>query len=145
LIISLVFNGFFFTFEQRLLNRYYIHPLEVVGYEGLFGLGMCVIVVGIVCFIPCGFGISACVFSDEGYPYFEQPRQYFREVFQNGALVVYCFIGIISISIFNIFGVTITKNINALARSIADVTRTSLIWGVGIIITVLANEPNYKW
>lgn len=40
-----------------------------------------------------------------------------------------------------------TKYINALARSLADVTRTVLIWLVGILVTVTAGKyyPNYKW
>jgi len=43
--------------------------------------------------------------------------------------------------------VTVTKYINALARSICDVTRTVIVWIVGIIVTVSAgtNKPNYKW
>ena len=40
-----------------------------------------------------------------------------------------------------------TKHINALARSIGDVTRTIVVWGVSLIITVTAGSiyPNYKW
>lgn len=40
-----------------------------------------------------------------------------------------------------------TKYINALARSIGDVTRTILVWMVGIIVTLTAGSkyPNYKW
>lgn len=55
--------------------------------------------------------------------------------------------GIFSIATFNIAGVTVTKYINALARSIGDVTRTILVWGIGIIITVSAGAtyPNYRW
>jgi hypothetical protein len=52
--------------------------LEVVGYEGLFGLGISTLVVVIVSFIPCSFGTTACVYNDEGYPYIEQPVQYFN-------------------------------------------------------------------
>ncbi len=57
------------------------------------------------------------------------------------------YLGIFSIATFNICGVTVTKYINALARSIGDVTRTVLVWMIGIIITVTAgaNKPNYKW
>lgn len=42
---------------------------------------------------------------------------------------------------------TVTKYINALARSIGDVTRTVLVWMIGIIITVTAGStrPNFKW
>lgn len=55
--------------------------------------------------------------------------------------------GIFSIATFNICGVTVTKYINALARSIGDVTRTVLVWIIGIIITLTAgaNKPNFKW
>ena len=55
--------------------------------------------------------------------------------------------GVFSIATFNITGVTVTKYINALARSIGDVTRTILVWGIGLIITVSAGStyPNYKW
>ena len=55
--------------------------------------------------------------------------------------------GIFSIATFNICGVTVTKYINALARSIGDVTRTVLVWAIGIIITVTAgaSRPNFQW
>jgi hypothetical protein len=59
----------------------------------------------------------------------------------------FCCLGILSIASFNISGVTVTKYINALARSIGDVTRTIVIWGVGLIVTISAGAtyPNYKW
>jgi hypothetical protein len=48
---------------------------------------------------------------------------------------------------FNITGVTITKYINALARSVADVARTIIVWIVGIIVTLTLGSkyPNYAW
>ena len=48
---------------------------------------------------------------------------------------------------FNVTGVTVTKYINALARSIADATRTILVWIIGIVVTVSmgASKPNYVW
>ncbi len=56
-------------------------------------------------------------------------------------------LGIFSIATFNICGVTVTKYINALARSIGDVTRTVLVWAIGIIITLTAGatRPNFQW
>jgi hypothetical protein len=61
--------------------------------------------------------------------------------------LIFCILGIISIATFNITGVTVTKYINALARSICDVTRTILVWIVGILVTVTAGHiyPNYRW
>ena len=42
---------------------------------------------------------------------------------------------------------TITKYINALARSVADVARTIIVWIVGIIVTLTlgSSYPNYNW
>jgi hypothetical protein len=66
---------------------------------------------------------------------------------ENGLLLFFVILGVFSIATFNVTGVTVTKYINALARSICDVTRTVIVWIVGIIITVSAgaNRPNYKW
>lgn len=62
-------------------------------------------------------------------------------------MLFFCILGIFSIATFNITGVTVTKYINALARSIGDVTRTILVWGIGLLITITAGSkyPNYKW
>ena len=136
-LVGMVINGFQFTFEERLLARYHIEPLELVGYEGVFGLIYQTLVVIAFSFVPCpdNFGVEACVFSPDGEPFLEQPLQYFRQLGASAVLMVFCIVGMISIMLYNVLGVSITKYINALARSIADVTRTVLIWGVGLLIT----------
>lgn len=147
LISSLFTNGFQFVFEEKLLAKYHIEPLEMVGYEGMFGLTAQLILMIIASFIPCGFGPDACVFDKAGMPFIENPLAYFREMGENGLLLFFVILGVFSIATFNVTGVTVTKYINALARSICDVTRTVIVWIVGIIITVSAgvNKPNYKW
>ena len=101
----------------------------------------------ILTFIPCSFGASACVFSNQAQAFMERPEVYFQEAGSSGSLLFFCILGVFSIATFNITGVTVTKNINAVARSLADVARTILVWSVGIIITVSAGSthPNYEW
>ncbi len=48
-------------------------------------------------------------------------------------------LGIISIGLYNFNGLTITKIFDALTRSLLNVTKTSIVWVVGIIITLVAN------
>ena len=98
-------------------------------------------------FIPCSFGNEACVFSPDGEPFLEQPLQYFRQIGGSLPLLLFCIFGALSIMCFNVLGVSVTKYVNALARMIADVTRTVIIWGVGLIVTatVGADRVNYKW
>jgi hypothetical protein len=98
-------------------------------------------------FVPCSFGVDACVFNAAGMPFVERPESYFSALGGNGALLFFCILGVFSIATFNVTGVTVTKYINALARSICDVTRTVIVWIIGILVTVTAgaNKPNYKW
>jgi hypothetical protein len=147
MIISLVATGFIFTFEEKLMTKYHIEPLQMVGYEGLFGLAIQLVIVLVMSFVPCNFGIQACVMRDSGMPFFENPVAYFSQATSNGFLFFFIVISIASMATFNVTGVTVTKYINALARSIADATRTILVWVLGIIVTATAgsSKPNYIW
>lgn len=119
----------------------------MVGYEGCFGLSIQLVLLLIMSFVPCTFGADACVMNSAGMPFVENPGMYFSQAGSNGFLLLFCILGIFSIATFNVTGVTVTKYINALARSICDVTRTVIVWIVGILVTVSAgvNKPNYKW
>jgi hypothetical protein len=55
--LSLFTNGFLFVFEQKLLSKYHLEPLQVVGYEGMFGLAIEIVLLPIITFIPCTFGV----------------------------------------------------------------------------------------
>jgi hypothetical protein len=54
---------------------------------------------------------------------------------------------VLSIAFFNFIGLSITKYINALARAVLNLTKTALIWIIGIIVTVTAGKTNtaYHW
>lgn len=66
MLCSLIFNGFFYAYEQRLLKMHTIHPLEMVGYEGCFGLVLSGGIITALSFVPCTFGESACVYDEQG-------------------------------------------------------------------------------
>jgi hypothetical protein len=40
--------------------------MEMVGYEGAFGLTFQIIILIVVSYIPCNFGIEACVITQSG-------------------------------------------------------------------------------
>ena len=147
LIASLFFNGFQFVFEQRLFNKYHIQPLQMVGIEGCFGVTYCLIIITLLSFIPCSFSVDACAVNASGQYFMQSPSQYFSSIRNDGFLLSFVILGIFSILIFNTSGVSVTKYINALARSICDVSRTVIIWLIGILVTVTIGESNsiYKW
>lgn len=119
----------------------------MVGFEGVFGLLIMGVINACFTFVPCTFGVSACVFNHKGMPFFERPDSYLAEIGKDWFLMLFVILGSLSIFAFNIAGVSVTKYINSLARSIADVTRTVVIWLVGVVITLelSSNRPNYNW
>jgi len=64
-------------------------------------------------------------------------------------LLVLVLLGVFTIAIFNIAGVNVTKHISSVHRSIADVTRTVLVWVISIVITIKMGRDKgnskYEW
>ena len=51
----------------------------MVGYEGVFGLTAQLMLLLIMSFVPCSFGVDACVINEAGMPFIENPSNYFRQ------------------------------------------------------------------
>lgn len=101
----------------------------------------------ILCHIPCSFGPSACVYSVEGFPYFEGFGVFLTQIRDNWVLGFLCGITVFSILFFNVSGVYVTKWVNALARAIANMTKSILVWILGLAVTVIYGDiyPNLAW
>ena len=52
-LISQFFSAGIFVVEEKLFSKYYVKPVEAVGYEGLSGLCLYLVILPIVCSIPC--------------------------------------------------------------------------------------------
>lgn len=52
----------------------------MVGYEGMFGLAIQIIVISFTSFLPCNFGPDACVFNEAGMPFVENPLAYLSQM-----------------------------------------------------------------
>ena len=55
MIISLVFNGFLYAYEQLLMRKHSINPMQMIGTEGVFGLIFVSLIALSFSLIPCGF------------------------------------------------------------------------------------------
>jgi hypothetical protein len=53
-------------------------------------------------------------------------------------------IGIISIAVFNFTGAFITKLYDPLTRALLNVTKTTVIWIIGIIVAIAATTKQYQ-
>ncbi len=145
MLVSLIFNGFFYAYEQFLLKKHSINPMEMVGYEGIFGMIIILILTTILSFIPCNFGDKACVFNDKNEAFIELPLVFASQLFEEIWLFIMVVLGLLCLAVYNFNGLKITKMFDALTRSLLNITKTSVIWVVGIIITIASDgNPDFK-
>ena len=91
-------------------------------------------------FTPCPWSDkSNCVIIDGEY-FVESFKVFFDQMAENMLVLVFVLCLIVSISISVPIAVTISKRINPLSRSLADVCRTLIIWAAGIAITLTIGE-----
>lgn len=122
IIASQFFAGTMFIIEEKLLGDYYLDPLKVVGFEGLWGLIYYAILLPIFQQIKCNVD-GLCTNGR-----LEDTAQAFSQMGQEPVLIAYSICIIFSIACFNGFGVAVTKNASSAQRSTIDTSRTVLIW-----------------
>lgn len=80
-----------------------------------------------------------------GGEYIESARMYFEQINENKFLMAMCIAEVFSVGISVSLAVTITKKISATSRALADITRTVLIWGFGLILTATVANKIYHY
>ncbi|KAJ7273538.1 hypothetical protein B0H12DRAFT_1089900 [Mycena haematopus] len=110
-----------FVVEEKIMSRYAVAPLVAVGYEGLFGT------ISILLFVPI---LSIPAIASQS-PFFDLPRGW-RQMIETPT-VLYSGLAIAcSISLFNYFGLSVTRHVSATARSLTDTCRTLAIWLISL-------------
>ena len=106
------------------MSRYSVAPLVAVGFEGLFGALSIVIVMPLLPVLRPTLPASA-------QPFFDLARGW-RQML-NTPTVLWSGVAIaISISLFNYFGLSVTRHVSATARSLTDTCRTLSIWIISL-------------
>ena len=126
-VIALLFIGGNWIAEEKLFGLYYLHPIEVVGWEGFWGACMYSVLLVIFQFIPC-HNDKICLYGTV-----EDTLHAFYEWGLNNWLWVFAILLVIWTAVFNIFNVAVTKYASAAQRSTVDTCRTALIWMFFII------------
>ena len=103
------------------MSRYSVAPLVMVGFEGLFGA------LTILIFMPV-----LAQFADKSM-FFDLPRGWHQMV-DNPTVLWSGVVIAISISLFNFFGLSVTRHVSATARSLTDTCRTLSIWLVSLTL-----------
>jgi len=119
-----------FVVEEKLLKNVDAAPLQVVGWEGFFGLSMTTVVLFVLYWIPGKDNHSL-----ESAPFA------LAQMWNSGPLAAGVIGSIISIAFFNFFGISITKRVSATIRAIIDSTRTFCIW----ICSLCLGWETFNW
>ncbi|MCJ1301406.1 hypothetical protein MMC08_004206 [Hypocenomyce scalaris] len=128
-----IFTATQFVLEEWILEQYTLQPLKVVGWEGVFGF-----IVTLLVMIFLHFAIGR---TDKGrYGYFDA-NEGWREITHYRAIGISSFLIMISIGGFNFFGLSVTKTVSATARSTIDTCRTLFIW----IVSLGLGWETFKW
>lgn len=108
-----LFQASMIVFEEKIMSKYTVPPLLVVGMEGMFG-----ILFGVV--LLCGLNAM----------HIENTPGAFYQISHSKPLLMAVVGSIFSIAFFNFSGVTVTQKASAVSRSTIDVSRTIIIWAV---------------
>jgi len=112
--------------EEKFVNKKDIHPLQAVGYEGLFGAT----ILGLL-LIPMYY-IPAPGFSTNSRGVLEDALDGLYQMGHNSTLALAQIGSIFSIAFFNFFGLSVTKEFSATTRMVMDSVRTVVIWAVSL-------------
>ncbi|KAH9484048.1 Solute carrier family 35 member F6 [Psilocybe cubensis] len=120
-LFAQVFTATQFVVEEKIMSRYSVSPLVAVGFEGLFGT------ISVLMFVPIMAIPSISAIS----PFFDLPRGWYQMIYT--PTVLYSGLAIcLSISLFNFFGLSVTRHVSATARSLTDTCRTLVIWIISL-------------
>ncbi|KAI6022710.1 hypothetical protein EDC04DRAFT_2900671 [Pisolithus marmoratus] len=119
-LFAQIFTAAQFVIEEKIMTRWSVAPLVAVAYEGLFGA------ISILFLMP----VMAQRFASQS-PFFDFPRGWHQTV--DNPSVLWSGVAIAcSISLFNYFGLSVTRHVSATARSLTDTCRTLSIWLVSL-------------
>lgn len=128
--IMLVVIGQLLSASQMVLQELFmkknpnVHPMQVVGTEGLFGfVAMSAIFLPAFYFIKCP-GSRRC----------EDALDAFFQIYNSPQLLAFCLCYICSIAFYNFLGIAVTKSLSAVHRCIIDGCRTLCVWLVNLFI-----------
>lgn len=128
-----IFTATQFVVEEYLLERSTIEPINVVGWEGVFGF-----LVTLLGMVILHFLIGR---TDAGrYGYFDMVEGW-RQVTSKPELYISSILIMISIGGFNFFGLSVTRSVSATSRSTIDTCRTLFIW----IVSLGLGWETFKW
>jgi len=120
------------TVEEKIIKKYKVPPLQGVGWEGVFGFSVLVILLVPFYFIPWHLPATQDFWQERKS--FEDSIDALVQIFSNYQLLISTLGLIVSIAFFNFSGLTVTQKMSATTRMVLDSVRTIFIWAFSLLI-----------
>ena len=130
-IFAQFFSSFGYIVQEKIIKTYDVHPLQLVGYEGLWGIIVFTVLLIIFQFIQCNnWGIKdyICTINDNDKYHLEDSIFSFRQIWEKKSILILFIFYIISIFLYNVVGINITKLVSSTSRAVADNTRIVFVY-----------------
>lgn len=127
IILAEICQAVQFVVEEHILSKQAIMPLRLVYFEGTYGATI-LLVTFVTMHLVIGHFYSPKEFVHSLFNIVES----FSEMFANKNVLISSLCIMVSISSFNFFGISITHELSATARSTVDTCRTLLVWILAI-------------
>ena len=148
IIVSQFFTSGVYVFEEKFIKLYDIIPSQIVGFEGLWGLSIFTILLIIFQFIPCDdwdIKDDLCTRNDDKKYYMENSIFALKQMWNNKTILILYFFYVISVCLYNIVGVNLTKLVSSAARAVVDNGRTVSVWLFFLIFNpVPGTKENFR-
>lgn len=118
------------VYEEVYVTKLDIAPLQMVGYEGVFGWLVITLLLVPLSFIPN----LETLRHVNAHGTMEDPIDAFFKIGNNPLLYVPIVGLILSIAIYNFAGVSLTKEINATTRMVLDSIRILVVWAFALAL-----------
>lgn len=132
ILLSQVVLAFQIVVEERMMTEQGVNPIQLVGYEGLWGLVYFVFLIPILTFTP---GNST---SPLQATYHEDFRDSVVQVRNSTPVLLGCIAYCVFIALYNVAGQGVTKHLSAVLRSILEACRTLGVWIVDLVVFAVA-------
>eukprot|EP00727_Mastigamoeba_balamuthi_P006547 m51a1_g2512 putative transmembrane protein c2orf18 homolog (422) ;mRNA; r:167263-170210 len=122
-IVAMMCGSTQWIIQELLVHKFHYHPLQVSGTEGCYGLLLTVFIA-----LPITYFIPGSNPSSMKHGSFDNVIDCFLMMLHNIPLMFFILVYIVSDALFNFFGVTISKILSAVHRTIVDACRSILVW-----------------
>jgi len=126
--------------EEKLLKGHNFAPMHIVGMEGSFGFVLMLFIV-----LPALFFIPGSQWGPFSYKVYENSIDALYQMYYKPYILVMGILYCLSIAFYNFFGLSVTKYLTCVHRTLIDACRTIFVWAFELIRPGDKGEKWTKW